>query len=842
MFIRVFRSRSRLGCDPAVRLAKPFAPTPGLVLLALLATLGVPWTARAQSQAPATGTVHGRTTTQETVVLPGVVITLLDKASGKTVAETSSDEQGEFELRTLRAGSYLLRAALADFATVDQGLTLVTGQVRQMDVDLPLGRTEQVDVIGQVEVEATRTATQKEVVAGNLTDLAPLAGDNFQALLPVLPGVVRASDGRLNLKGGRSNESGLQVGNAVVTDPVTGEWGFNLPPEAVVSVDVQANPYDAQLGRFQAGVATIATRQGSNAWRFAANGLVPIPRIRDWKIRGIGSFGPRLSLSGAPVKDRLFLHQSARYQLLKTRVASQPDPHDDRVLHEFESFTRLDVNVSARHALTGTLAMVAPWRMDYATLDTFNPREVTPTVRRRGYTADVSSRSTFGTSTLLDTSVVVRQFDADVFAQGPGAMEIGVEGNSGNYFNEQSRHTRSVQASATATLARNARGEHLLKLGADVLGATFEGRSVSRPVIVRRADGSRSQAIEYSGPTEQSLASTDVALFAHDRWRASDRLLVELGARADRDGVTREWGVGPRLGASLSVLPGGQTVVRGGAGIFYGRTPLNVGAFESYEAQRVTWFGPDGRTPLAAPLTFVHRATRLETPRSLTWNVELDHRLTSSLTLRLNHLRRDSEREYVVEPIVSAGAAALELASRGQSRYRETEVTLRYGPRPGLELVASYVRARSRANLNSLDTFVGNVRKPIIRADEYGTTPTDVPNRVLLRGEVPLSRKWSISPLVEIRNGFPFSLIDENQDFVGPRNAGGRFPTLYMIDLGVNRLITIRNRETWIGIRVYHLLNTFAPRDVQNNIDSPAFGSFYNSILHKAGLNFYIHP
>ena len=35
--------------------------------------------------------------------------------------------------------------------------------------------------------------------------------------------------------------------------------------------------------------------------------------------------------------------------------------------------------------------------------------------------------------------------------------------------------------------------------------------------------------------------------------------------------------------------------------------------------------------------------------------------------------------------------------------------------------------------------------------------------------------------------------------------------------------------EPWIGVRAYNAFNSFLPSDVQANIGSKAFGSFYNS-------------
>jgi hypothetical protein len=65
-------------------------------------------------------------------------------------------------------------------------------------------------------------------------------------------------------------------------------------------------------------------------------------------------------------------------------------------------------------------------------------------------------------------------------------------------------------------------------------------------------------------------------------------------------------------------------------------------------------------------------------------------------------------------------------------------------------------------------------------------------------------------------------------DFVGPRNDR-RFPAYVRVDLGVEHRFTFGKYRPWIGVRVDNALSSFLPSDVQANISSPAFGTFYNS-------------
>ena len=83
---------------------------------------------------------------------------------------------------------------------------------------------------------------------------APLEGDDFQSLLPMLPGVLRDADGRLRIKGGQPTQGALQVSAASLVDPSTGDFDLDLPGQSVESVEVLANPFAAEYGRFSTSV------------------------------------------------------------------------------------------------------------------------------------------------------------------------------------------------------------------------------------------------------------------------------------------------------------------------------------------------------------------------------------------------------------------------------------------------------------------------------------------------------------------------------------------------------------------------------------------------------------
>lgn len=143
------------------------------------------------------------------------------------------------------------------------------------------------------------------------------------------------------------------------------------------------------------------------------------------------------------------------------------------------------------------------------------------------------------------------------------------------------------------------------------------------------------------------------------------------------------------------------------------------------------------------------------------------------------------------------------------------------------------MRSEARGDLNDFNTYFGNLRHPVIRPNQFGKQQFDVPNRLLFWGDFGLPYDIVATPVFEWRGGFPFSFLDEAQNFVGPRNAGGRFPQLITLDLLVTKGVKIPFRgkkyKGRVGVTIFNITNHWNPRDVQNNLSSSQFGTFYNS-------------
>ncbi|MBI4461292.1 MAG: TonB-dependent receptor [Acidobacteria bacterium] len=804
--------------------------------------LGLALSTAAQTPAPP-AELFGHVLTEgadgQTLYLTNVKIVLVSRADARRRFEAASDETGSYSVKELPPGAYRLTATQAAYEEFIREISLEPGTLLEVTVTLTLKPVlEEVTVSGQAPGIQAKQTTPKAEVAQQILQNAPLVSERFQDALPLLPGVVRGSDGLLNIKGVRSAQAGWLVNSANVADPVTGERAINLPVDVIQEVEVLPSPYSAEYGKFTGAVTSVETRPATEKFKFNLQNFVPRPRRRNGSIRGLESVLPRMTLSGPLVEERLSFLQSFEYRFVRAPITSLPELERDQELESFDSFTQLDLTLSPQHFLNGVFSLY-PQKNRYATLNTFNPQDVTANYRQAGWFVGLRDRLLLGSRGLLESSFSAKDFDARIFpAQASlGEFILRPERAFGEFFNTQARNTRLYEWLQVYTLPEvSGRGTHYVKLGVNLAHQRFHGEHANRPVRIERGDGTLAERIEFAGSTGLERNKTEFTLFFQDKWNPHRRLTLDLGLRYDRDTLARENLVAPRFGLAYLLTDDNRTVVRGGVGLFYDKIPLNVAYFGQLQQRRVTRFAADGVTILDGPRLFVHQLEggRLLTPRSLAFNAELDRELRPGWLVRIGYQQREGRREYTLNPFDDiAGVPTLLLAPAGRSRYREFQLTTNYHFGKSNFLTASYVRSRATGHLNSFQQFFGNFEDPVIRPDERSRLGLDIPNRFLLWGEVRAPFNIILAPVVEVRDGFPVSVIDAERSFVGPRNLAGRFPAFATFDIQILRDFRIKAfgkvRTVRVGVKMFNLLRHFNPRDFQSNLDALDAGTFYNS-------------
>ena len=143
--------------------------------------------------------------------------------------------------------------------------------------------------------QSVQPVSASDMLSGSVLDIAPLEGDDFQSLLPLLPGVLRGPDGRLRAKGGQPTQGALQISSTSLIDPSSGDFDLELPGQSLESVELLANPFAAEYGRFSTSVVQLRTRRGTNDWEIKPGNL--LPRFRKG-FSGVRGFEPRFSVRG----------------------------------------------------------------------------------------------------------------------------------------------------------------------------------------------------------------------------------------------------------------------------------------------------------------------------------------------------------------------------------------------------------------------------------------------------------------------------------------------------------------------------------------------------------------
>jgi hypothetical protein len=199
--------------------------------------------------------------------------------------------------------------------------------------------------------------------------------------------------------------------------------------------------------------------------------------------------------------------------------------------------------------------------------------------------------------------------------------------------------------------------------------------------------------------------------------------------------------------------------------------------------------------------------------------------------LRLNFRERRGRNELVVDREEDAPEGpALVLSSRGKSTSREFDITARKKFKgEDAELFLSYVKSRTTGDLNNFGNVYDDLREPIFWESEYSLLPFDVPHRFLTWGLLRFPKDIIVVPGIEIRQGFPYTIFNEDWSVAGERNRGGRFPVLVSIDLRVTKGIRVLGKDVRVGFQLFNMTSHFNPRDVVANLASDEFGTFRNS-------------
>lgn len=789
-----------------------------------------------------TSTVQVSVKDAKAVAIPGVAIRVTPSGANAPSIQTSTNARGQASVPGLSSGLYSVQALKHGYYPSTQMVQVTAPAPLQISFQLSLAqtRTQTVTVTAQPLNPVSTGARPPTQIQGVTLKRLPVPGEEITDALPLVPGVIRTSDGRISVNGTRENENAMLVNRTDATDPATGDFAVNLPLDIVDEVKVYQAPFLAQYGQFTGGVTQVETRGGTDQWHYDLNDFFPEPRFRGGSIMGFWGITPRIRVAGPLIAHKVYISEGANYNLDKQPLRGLPFPHNIQTTESKDSFTQLDWILGPLDMATVT-ANIAPSHVRNLGLDVFLPEPTAPDSRQKNYSFTFTERHAAESGALLENTFSYERFRTDIWPNGIGPMILTSDGAQQNFFNTQDRNaSRTAWSGDYNPNVYHWHGEHQVRAGAGLNFLTTRGDFLGNDVIVSRPDGTLAQRLQFNGGTGLNVNNLSWNGYLQDQWLVTPRLSFDLGARYESETIADAVHLAPRLGFSWEALP--NLVLRGGVGIFYDRLPLNVGAFEHYPTRTITRYGADGLTILSTRtyenrLTDFTQSRRPEEflpggdfnflPYNLTWNLEAERRFGQALLLSATYFRSHTRRQFVVRPERDLlGNYAYSLSNSGTMRYQKFELTSRIRwPKDQLVNV-SYIHSQGRGDLNDFTTFFGDLAQPLIRRNQYGPLPSDVPDRVVLWGVFRLPQSTTIAPVFDVHSGLPYSAVDANFDYVGQRNSH-RFPAFLSLDLTVLHDTKFFHKYTirW-GFDLYNVTSHFNPQDVQNNIANPRYGAF----------------
>lgn len=227
-----------------------------LALLSVLLTHA--YTPEGDAAGNISGTVVDKLSQQP---IPYATISVKSKADNKTVTGVVTDEKGEFQIKGLEDGQYIVEIQFVGFQTYTKEITLARGErnIKLGTIEL----TENVTELEGVEVVAERSTIEQKIdrkVVNVGKDLTA-AGATASEIMNNIPSVNVDQDGNLSLRGNQNVR--VMVDGKLSNVPVA-QLLKQIPSSAIKSIELITNPSAKYNPEGMSGIINIILHKNAN--------------------------------------------------------------------------------------------------------------------------------------------------------------------------------------------------------------------------------------------------------------------------------------------------------------------------------------------------------------------------------------------------------------------------------------------------------------------------------------------------------------------------------------------------------------------------------------------------
>lgn len=208
------------------------------------------------------------------LAIPGAQVVAVNTGT-KDTYETTTNDQGQYNIQFVRTGTYEVTVTLQGFQTFKAtGVTVATNQVVRTNATLqPGGVNETINIVAEAQVLTTDSATVSETIGERAIKELPIPGRNVFNLAATTPGVLTGlnSDIGLSFRGAGQRE----IQNSLSLDGINSSANLlaatSMRPiaDAVTEVQVQTGSTSAEYGSYLGVHVNVVTKSGTNDYHGA---------------------------------------------------------------------------------------------------------------------------------------------------------------------------------------------------------------------------------------------------------------------------------------------------------------------------------------------------------------------------------------------------------------------------------------------------------------------------------------------------------------------------------------------------------------------------------------------
>lgn len=740
------------------------------------------------------------------------------------IAKGETNYAGRYTFKGVAPGSYQLVVQKEGFYAVRSD-NVAVGTVERTEVTLNRVREvhQRVNVVASpIAINPASTISTRRLSDTEIMNLPYDVPRDIRYALPLIPGIVQDATGQIHINGAPTRQILDQLDGFNITDPASGNFDARVAVDALRSVSVYGSRYPAQYGKSSGGVVDLETGMGDDRYRFSGTDFVP--SVATHKGFHLNGWTPHGSFSGPIKKGKAWFLMAPESEYDLELINELPPGADSNTRWRWGDLAKTQVNLTPSNILT-TEFFFNGFRSDHTGLSRFNPVETTTRLNQSIYHFSTIDQSTLSNGALMEFGISFNRFHAAELPLGNATYVLTPEGSSGNFFEQGEARSQRLQVIANLIAPTlNKWGTHELKTGLDFDRVTDLESFNRHGISILRQDGTLSRTVSFPGNPTIEQANIETGVYGQDHWSITHRLVLDPGLRIEWDRIAPGPRVSPRVAASFTPSAEDNTKIVGGVGVYYDESNIDLYTQPSSGTRIDYFYDPTGTSLIRPPVESVFQIDRqkFKKPWVLNWSVGVERKLPADFFLRTEYLQKRGYDEWTyVNPCAGpqgcfTGQFLMESTRR--DRYDAVDVAVRRRFRRGHVIYAAFTHSTSRSNA-VLDF---NVLNPFFSAQGGGPLPWDTPNRIVSYGILPLIREFDLAYTLDWSQGFPFSVVNENQELVGAPDRL-RYPAHFTLNMALERRISLFGFRWQLRAGFDDITDRHNPYSVDNNIDSPTY-------------------